>query len=84
MYAYGRLQAGVKMTFTEFARENQLIWLTPKQVAKLMQCSVEHIYDLAKSGKIPYIKDGKNIRFRPEDLDDYEKNSYVRRNHGIV
>ncbi len=73
------------MTFKEFAKKNQIIWLSPKQVARLMQCSVEHIYDLVKSGKICYIKDGKNIRFRPEDLDDYEKQNFVRRKyHGLI
>jgi excisionase family DNA binding protein len=69
------------MNFKEFAKNLQCIWLSPKQVAKLMQCSIEHIYDLVKAGKICYIKDGKNIRFKPEDLDDYEKHSYVRRKH---
>ncbi len=73
------------MTFKEFANKNQILWLAPKQVAKLMQCSIEHVYDLVKSGKVCYIKDGKNIRFKPEDLDDYEKHTYVRRKyHGIV
>jgi hypothetical protein len=30
------------------------------------QYSIEHVYDLEKSGKIAYIKAGKNIRPRPE------------------
>ena len=73
------------MTFTEFAREKGITWISPKMVAKLMQCSVEHIYDLVKSGQIPYIKDGRNIRFRPEDLDAYEKHNYItRRRNGTV
>ena len=72
------------MTFKEFAKQNHCIWLTPKQVAKLMQCSLEHVYELAKSGKISYIKDGKNVRFKPEDLDEYEIHRYVRRTHGLV
>jgi excisionase family DNA binding protein len=72
------------MTFREFARKNQMLWLTARQVAHLMQCSIEHVYDLAKSGKIRYIKDGKNVRFKPEDLDDYEKQLFVRRNHGTI
>ncbi|MCK4764330.1 MAG: helix-turn-helix domain-containing protein [Candidatus Aminicenantes bacterium] len=67
------------MTFKEFAKQNQILWFAPKLVAKLMQCSLEHVYSLVKLGKICYIKDGKNIRFKPEDLDDYEKHSYVRR-----
>jgi excisionase family DNA binding protein len=69
------------MTFKEFAANNKCLWLSPKQVAKLMQCSIEHVYDLVKAGKICHIKDGKNIRFKPDDLDDYEKYSYVRRNY---
>jgi len=73
-----------KMTFKEFANKNQILWLSPKQVAKLMQCSVEHVYDLVKSGIICYIKDGKNIRFKPEDLDAYEKHNYVRRSYEFV
>ena len=72
----------MKMTFKEFAEKIPCLWLAPKQVAKLMQCSIEHVYDLVKAGKICYIKDGKNIRFKPEDLDDYEKHSIVRRKHG--
>lgn len=72
------------MKFKDFARKNESKWLTPKQVARLMQCSKEHVYDLAKSGRISYIRDGKNIRFKPEDLDDYEKSNYVRRNNGTT
>lgn len=65
-----------KMTFAEYARRTGAIWLSPKIVAKLMQCSIEHVYDLAKSGRVPYIRDGRNIRFRPEDLDAYEERIY--------
>jgi excisionase family DNA binding protein len=66
------------MTFAEYAGKNGMLWLPAKLVARLMQCSIEHVYDLAKSGRIPYIQDGRNIRFRPEDLDAYE-----RHYHGI-
>jgi len=72
------------MNFKEIARKMKILWFTPKQVAELLQCSKEHIYDLAKSRKISYIKDGKNIRFKPEDLDEYTKLSYVRRKHAFV
>jgi len=67
------------MTFKEYAKANAMMWISSKQAAKLMQCSIEHIYDLAKLKRVCYIKDGKNIRFKPEDLDDYEKQHYVRR-----
>ena len=78
------------MTFSEFANKNGLIWLQPRLVAKLMACSLEHVYDLAKSGRIPYIQDGRNIRFRPEDLDAYEQHNHGtqrkrrRRRYGTV
>jgi excisionase family DNA binding protein len=67
------------MTFKEFAKTNNMMWISPKQAAKLMQCSIWHIYDLAKSGQVNYIKEEKNIRFKPEDLDDYERRHYVGR-----
>jgi hypothetical protein len=38
--------------------------------------SNEHVCKLVKAGRICYIKDGKNIRFKPENHDDYEKHSY--------
>ncbi len=72
------------MNFKEFAKKIGVILITPKQVAKLMQCSVEHVYDLANSGKIPYIKDGKNKRFYPKDLDEYTNKSYVRSSHATL
>lgn len=71
------------MTFTEYAKINGIIWFSPKLTAKLMQCSIEHVYDLVKLGKIPYIRDGRNIRFRPEDLDAYEKHYYFRSNRRL-
>ena len=70
--------------FAEYARRHNILWFAPKLVAELMQCSVEHIYDLVKSGKLCYIKDGKNIRFKPEDLDDYEEHIYVRRSNEFI
>ena len=69
------------VSFKDFAIKNEIIWLTAKQVAKLMQCSRERVYELAKSGQISYIKAGKNVRFKPEDLDEYEKQSYVKRSY---
>jgi len=69
------------MTFKEFAAKIPCLWLSPKQVARLMQCSIEHVYDLVKLGRLCYIKDGRNIRFRPEDLNDYEKRLFARRKH---
>ena len=41
-----------------------------------MKCSIEHVYDLVKSGRICYIKDGMSIRFKPEDYNDIGTHSY--------
>ena len=48
------------MKFKEFAAKNGILWLTSKQAAKLMQCSREHVYDLAKSGRVPQAAEGGN------------------------
>jgi len=78
------------MTFMEFAQKHERLWLPPKLIAQLMTCSLEHVYSLAKSGRIPYIQDGRNIRFRPEDLDAYEQHNHGtqrrrrRRRYGTV
>ena len=70
--------------FRQYAIENHIIWFKPKLVAQLMGCSTEHVYDLVKLKKISCIKDGKNIRFKPEDLDMYEKKSYQGEENGTI
>jgi excisionase family DNA binding protein len=42
--------------------------LNPEQAAKLFGVSKRHIYSLAADGKIPAIKLGKTLRFRPSTL----------------
>ena len=79
------------MSFSEFTLKNGFLRLAPRTVAKLIQCSLRHVYDLANSGRVPYIQDGRNVRFPPEDLDAYERQLYGtqrrkrrRRRYGTV
>ena len=47
--------------------ENQRL-LTAKDVAELLQCSLQHIYNLVWREEIPYVKVGGLLRFRKERL----------------
>jgi hypothetical protein len=71
----------MKMTFKEFASKIPCLWLAPKHVAKLMQCSIEHVYELEKLIRLCYIKDGRGMGLRSKDLNDYEKRLFARRQH---
>lgn len=42
--------------------------LTAKDVADLLQCSLQHIYNLVWRGEIPYVKVGGLLRFQKERL----------------
>ena len=51
---------------------------TVKQVAALWGCSGQHIYRLLSRRELGHIRVGGAIRFRPEDLIDFEKGSICR------
>jgi excisionase family DNA binding protein len=42
--------------------------LTVEDVAKFLKISKSYAYKLAESGKIPYVKLGKSLRFDKEDV----------------
>ena len=69
------------MTFKEFAAKIPCLWLSPKKVVKLMQCSIEHVYDLEKPFRLCYIENGRGVNLRSKDLNDYEKRLFARRRH---
>ena len=48
-----------------------LALLTPHQVAELLQVHTDWVYDNAAAGNLPHIRLGRNIRFKPADLDAY-------------
>lgn len=49
--------------------------LSIAQVAELWGCSHQHVRNLVHSKRLTCIRVGKLIRFRPEDLRDYEDRS---------
>lgn len=42
--------------------------LTPAQVAALLQVSTDWVYDETAKGRLPALRLGRSIRFRPLDL----------------
>lgn len=45
--------------------------LTVKQVADLLQVSSDWVFDQVKEDKIPHVRMGRNIRFRPLALQQW-------------
>ena len=45
--------------------------LTPDEAAESLQISKSYLYELKSRDRIPYVKVGANLRFRPEDLEEY-------------
>jgi excisionase family DNA binding protein len=46
--------------------------LSASQLAKLWGCSRQHIYSLARTGRLRCLRVGDLYRFRPEDISEYE------------
>lgn len=45
--------------------------LTVKDLAERWQVSPEWIYDAVAAGRIPSVRLGRQVRFRPDDMDAY-------------
>ena len=45
--------------------------LTVDQAAEVLQISTSYLYELKSRDRIPCVKIGANLRFRPEDLRSY-------------
>jgi len=45
--------------------------LTADQVAQLLQVHKEWLYDQCNEGKFPHVRLGRNIRFRPLEVQRY-------------
>jgi excisionase family DNA binding protein len=46
--------------------------LSTEEAAKRLDCSPASVRELAKSGKLPFILQGKNFKFRQVDIDAYQ------------
>jgi len=51
--------------------------MNKKEVAKLLQFSERKIDYLRQDGKLPYIKIGRCVRFRLEDIQDFLQKQLV-------
>jgi len=45
--------------------------LNPRQLAKVLNVSVGHIYRLVQERRVPFVRVGGSIRFRPETIDTW-------------
>ena len=49
------------------------LW-TVKQVANFLKCSTSKVYKAAEAERIHCVRDGRNLRFRPDDIRAYVEN----------
>jgi excisionase family DNA binding protein len=56
--------------------ENKIKLFKKKELCEIMGVSIGKIDFLMKENKIGYLKIGKNVRFREDDLDKYLNKNY--------
>jgi excisionase family DNA binding protein len=49
--------------------DNQL--LTAREVAELLRLPVSTVYELARTGRLPYLRIGRAMRFSQQDLEQH-------------
>ena len=57
--------------------EKNLKLFKKKELCELMGISIGKVDGLIKENKIKYLKIGKNVRFREDDIDSYFKSNYI-------
>jgi excisionase family DNA binding protein len=45
--------------------------LKAAEVAKDLGCSKQLVYKMAREGELPYVPVGRNVRFRPEAIEQW-------------
>ena len=63
-----------------FDSKNSLVLLTKKQVAERLQLSPRTIENLTNRGKIPKICLGKTVRYSPESIERFIRESTINLN----
>lgn len=51
--------------------------LRPRDVARILNCSVSEVYALKAKGKLRWLKIGGMVRFRPEDVQEFIDSSVI-------
>jgi len=54
-------------------------WLKPTEVAKQLGVSSRTVLRLLATGQLAGYKIGRSVKFKPEDVDEYLKNSRIDR-----
>jgi len=54
-------------------------WLKPADVAKQLGVSTRTVHRLLATGQLVGYKIGRSVKFKPEDIEEYLKNSRVDR-----
>jgi len=52
---------------------------TKIDLSELLSVSIGTIDNQMKGGSLPYVKFGKSVRFREEDVDDFVRKSYPKK-----
>lgn len=68
---------GRRLTEAQTADLPPLLW-TPDQVATYLQLSRQHIYRLAKQHRLPFVRIGNSLRFRPAEIEAWIAAKEVR------
>lgn len=55
--------------------------LTPEEISKILNVKLSTIYKWTHMGTIPFIKIGKLIRFREEDIKEWVEKKKVKNKH---
>jgi len=58
------------------------VWLTTKDVAKLLQVSTRTIQTYRDQGILPFVQFGREVRYRSEDIQAFLMEHYVKVNNG--
>ena len=45
--------------------------LKPEEVSRFLRVTKEHVYRLAREGKLPSVRVGRSLRFRSADIHEY-------------
>jgi excisionase family DNA binding protein len=52
--------------------------LTAEDIAERLQIPIWSIYEMARAGDLPVLRIGRRIRFREEDIEQWEKEQVER------
>lgn len=74
------MSSSTRTNNSRFSLDIERPMLTPVQLAKILNTSVDDIYWLKASGKLKGIRIGKYVRFDPRDVEDF----LARQNPGLV